>query len=243
MTRDGQDLNIFEPQPNIDITWPKCQFGFGFTSFLSITLSSLPLASTHLPTHSLLLRGHPTRSPLLDRITNARQLVTCSLVGRAFPRLMSFVLRHASATPPVTVPALSRSRRLPSTFCPKPSPRVYLSRVNTGRDASMWSPLSSEPPLSVAPTTGPGASGVTLWASSLRRRYGRDPTFRPPRPAAVAEVQRWRALRGPLRGVGPATRRSGAGREWTTTSSSSPFLRILYIAFRTYTDSSLYMYK
>ncbi len=155
MTRDGQDLNVFEPQPNIDITWPKCQFGFGFTSFLSITLSSLPLASTHPPTHSLSLRGHPTRSPLSDRIANARQLVTRSLVGRAFPRLMSFVLRHASATPPVTVPALSRSRRLPSTFCPKPSPRVYLSRVDTGRgeypcyflDACMWSPLFRTTPL------------------------------------------------------------------------------------------------
>ncbi|KAI9443056.1 hypothetical protein H4582DRAFT_2054151 [Lactarius indigo] len=214
MTRDGQDLNIFEPQPNINITWLKCQFGFRFTSFLSITLSSLLLTSTHLPTHSLSLQGYPTRSPLSDRITNAHQLVTCSLVGHAFPRLMSFVLHHASATPPVT-----------------PSPRVYLSHIDTGRDVSMWSPLTSEPPLSITLTTGPGASGVMLWASSLCHHYGHDLTFRPPHPAAIAEVQWWQALRGPLRGVGPVTRRSGAGREWSSTSSSSPFLQILYIAF------------
>src|SRR6266702_870361 len=75
----------------------------------------------------------------------------------------------------------------------------------------MWSPLSSESP---SPSHRQLGRKIPESCSGppLRRCYGRDPTFRPPRPAAVAEVLRWRALRRQLGGVSPAARRSGAGR-------------------------------
>src|SRR6266702_26369 len=117
------------------ITWPKCQFRFGFTS-LSIASSLVSSTHTLSLTHSHTLVRRRTHSPLSDQIANARQLVTRSLVGRAFPCLMSFILHHlsiASATPPVTVPPLSLPRHLLSIFCPKPSARVCLSCVDTGR--------------------------------------------------------------------------------------------------------------
>src|SRR6266702_2126397 len=78
----------------------------------------------------------------------------------------------------------------------------------------MWSPLSSESP---SPSHRQLGRKIPESCSGppLRRCYGRDPTFRPPRPAAVAEVLRWRALRRQLGGVSPAARRSGAGRGGT----------------------------
>ncbi|KAH9043911.1 hypothetical protein EDB85DRAFT_1885417 [Lactarius pseudohatsudake] len=209
--------------------------------FLSPTrFNPLSLSHTHTLTYSLTLIRHPTRSPLSDRIANARRLVTRSLVGRAFPRLMSF------ATP--------RPRRLsPYLHClGRDAYRPYSVSSHQQESASLASIqveicVCGHPSLQNHPSPPHRQLDRKLLEScsgpALRRCYGRDPTFRPPRPAAVAEVLRWRALRGPLGGVGPAARRSGAGREWSTPPLPPLSCGYSTLPFKLTLIPSLSMYK
>ncbi|KAH9010630.1 hypothetical protein EDB85DRAFT_1901804 [Lactarius pseudohatsudake] len=160
--------------------------------------------------------------------------------SRAFPRLMSF------ATP--------RPRRLsPYLRClGRNAYRPYSVSSHQQESASLASIqveicVCGHPSLQNHPSPPHRQLDRKLLESCsgppLRRCYGRDPTFRPPRPAAVAEVLWWRALRGPLGGVSPAARRSGAGREWSTPPLPPLSCGYSTLPFKLTPIPSLYMYK
>ncbi|KAI9451873.1 hypothetical protein BJY52DRAFT_963879 [Lactarius psammicola] len=186
-------------------------------SFLSPARFNLPThPPTHPLTHSLSLRGHPTRSPLSDRIANARQLVTRSLVGCAFPRLMFFVLprpRRLSPCPRCLGRDTYRTHSVPSHRKSLPLPRRYKTTPLCRTDnwtGSFWSHAPGLPP------------SVVVTAATL-------PLGRP----VLLPSQRCQPC--------GKTKR---GRVGVVHSSSSPFLRMLHAAFHKLTPiPSLYMYK
>ena len=92
-----------------------------YRSLLPLSRSLQPTyPPTYPPTHTLTLVTRSSHSFTL--IGSDRQRTpACHPLTRRLCVPASHVLCPSPATPPVTVPALSRPRHLPYTFCPKPS--------------------------------------------------------------------------------------------------------------------------